>query len=73
MPDIVVEEQPKQKYLLVTAVADEMFAAKCSVAIDNGYMPYGQPFHINGVYNQSFLLKGVFSPKKIFNKRGVKS
>lgn len=68
----VEQESPKQKYILVTGAADEMFAAKCSVAIENGYMPYGQWAHVNGVFTQAFLLKGVFPnvKKKFYNKKG---
>ena len=59
LPDQATAPEPtKEKYIVITAAGIDMFAAKCSAAMDEGYFPYGQPFIHNGVYNQAFLFHG---------------
>jgi hypothetical protein len=47
----------KLPYIMVSAVGEDMFEAKCSAAMLDGYMPLGQWQYVNNMYRQVFILR----------------
>lgn len=47
----------KLPYIMASAVGEDMFEAKCSAAMLDGYMPLGQWQYVNNMYRQVFILK----------------